>query len=105
MDKNTRKTEITDAIGDVSEAELKIIDPLLNDIVFLEGKLDELKQYPFIDVNKDNPVRQKTTPAGKQYKELLQQYINCLKVIISLIGDQNVSEDSPLRKWLKSKTG
>ena len=105
MDTLQRKNEITAVISEVGETELKILDPLLNDIVFLEEQLEELKQYPFINVNKNNPVQQKTTPAGKQYKELLQQYINCLKVIISFIGEQNVSEDSPLRLWLKNKVG
>jgi len=105
MDSKQRKNEIMAAIGEVGETELKVLEPLIGDMVFLEGQLDELKQYPFINVNKKNPVQQKTTPAGKQYKELLQQYINCLKVIISFIGEQNVSEDSPLRKWLKNKVG
>ena len=105
MDKEQRKNEIAAAIGEVGETELKILDPLIGDMVFLEGQLDELKQYPFININKNNPAQQKATPAGKQYKELLQQYINCLKVIISFIGEQNVSEDSPLRKWLKNKVG
>ena len=105
MDKNKRKQEIVDVLGDVSDAELKIIDPLINDVVFLEEKLDELKEYPFISVNPKNKTQQKTTPAGKQYKELLQQYINCIKVIISLVGEQNDSEESPLRSWLKNRIG
>lgn len=105
MDRKLRTAEILGVIKENNEAELKILEPLVNDIVFLEEKLDDLKQYPFININKNNPVQQKTTPAGKQYKELLQQYINCIKVIIALAGDQNISEDSPLRKWLKSRVG
>lgn len=85
--------------------DIDLLEPLIEDVVFLEDKLKELKKYPFIDVNPNKPTMQRTTPAGKQYKELLQQYINCIKVIISAIGSENIEEDSPLRKWVKGKFG
>ena len=103
MENNKRKNEIMALIGEVSADEAKIIEPLLYDVVFLEDKLEDLKKYPFISVNPKNPAQQKTTPAGKQYKELLQQYINCIKVVTALVGKTDISEESPLRKWLKNR--
>lgn len=75
---------------------------LVPKMLFLEKRLEELEKLPFIKVNPNNPEQQKTTPAAKQYKELLQQYTNCIK-ILSRAGNVDDSEDeSPLRKWVKN---
>lgn len=73
---------------------------LLEEKAFLETRLEELRKLPFIKVNPKNPVQQKTTPAGKQYKELLQQYINLIKALEKL--SENENEISPLREWLNN---
>lgn len=75
---------------------------LLEEKAFLETRLEELRKLPFIKVNPKNPVQQKTTPAGKQYKELLQQYINLIKALEKL--SENENEISPLREWLNNHT-
>lgn len=77
---------------------------LVDEIVFIEEQLVELKKLPFIAVNPKNPMQQKTTPAAKQYKELLQQYNNSLRLLFRLSGDFGESEEeSPLRKWIKGR--
>lgn len=73
---------------------------LLQEKEFLEGQLARLRGLPFLKVDPNNPLRQKTTPAGKQYKELLQQYINVVKALEKLSVDE--SNTSPLREWLNS---
>lgn len=92
-----RKDELLKLAGD---------DPALIELVpkmlFLEKRLEELEKLPFIRVNPNNPEQQKVTPAAKQYKELLQQYTNCIK-ILSRAGNVDDSEDeSPLRKWVRN---
>lgn len=82
-----------------------LLDNLVDEIVFIEDQLIELKKLPFISVNPNNSCQQKTTPAAKQYKELLQQYTNCLKVIAKANGQDMDDEESPLRKWVKKKMG
>lgn len=77
-----------------------ILLQLIEEVLFLEEKLKNLKELPFIQVNPKNKNQQKATVAGKQYKELLQQYINCIKVINAKF-DHEGEEDSPLRKWVK----
>lgn len=77
---------------------------LVDEIVFIEEQLVELRKLPFISVNPNNPMQQKATPASKQYKEFLQQYNNSLKLLLKLSGDIGESEeDSPLRKWIKDR--
>lgn len=76
--------------------------PLVDEIIFLEERLVELKKLPFIKVNPKNPSQQKSTPAQKQYKELLQQYTNLIKVLAKASGTDEGDEESPLRKWFKT---
>lgn len=91
---------------------LKIIDgnedllsQLVDEIIFIEGQLIELKKLPFIKVNPKDCTMQKSTPAAKLYKELLQQYSNCIKVLGRASGMDAEDEESPLRKWVKQRLG
>lgn len=75
--------------------------PLIDEVVFLEGRLEELKKLPFIKVHPKDPTKQKATIAQKQYKELLQQYVNIIRVLIRATETDESDEESPLRKWVK----
>lgn len=86
-----------------SDNEIKAAQ-LIDEIVFLEEQMQELRKLPFIKVDKGNPMKQKATPAQKQYKETLQQYNNSLRLLFKLTGDLgDIEEESPLRKWVKSR--
>ena len=96
-----RREELVSIVPDES---LDLVSNVIDDLVFLEDQLEYLRKLPFIEVNPKNPVKQRATPAAKQYKEFLQQYINCVKVIESIIYrdkrlDGDEAEESPLRKW------
>jgi len=78
--------------------------PLISELLFIEERLTFLRRLPFLKVDTTNPTRQKATPAAKQYKELLQQYNNSLKLLLHISGDDTDAEgESPLRAWLKSR--
>lgn len=91
----SRKEELLKIIGDDNKTLIRLVD----EVVFLEKQLDYLRTLPQINVNPNNPAQQKATPAAKQYKEFLQQYTNCIK-ILAHIGDDNENDVSPLRKWV-----
>lgn len=76
---------------------------LVEEIAFMEENLRELKKHPFIATNPKNPAQQKSTPAAKLYKEILQQYNNSLRILMKMTGDAENQEESPLRKWVKSR--
>ncbi len=78
---------------------------LIDEIVFIEEQLIELKKLPFLNINPKNPMQQKATPAAKQYKELLQQYNNSLRLLLRLSGDLGgePEEESPLRQWANAR--
>ena len=90
----------------IPEESLELVTSVIDDVEFLERRLTELKALPFIEVNPKNPMRQRSTTASKLYKEFLQQYVNCIKMIEYVIykdkrleGDE--VDESPLRKWFK----
>lgn len=99
-----RKQELLDLIKKTGTDNDIKANQLVDEIVFLEDQLTKLRDLPFININPRNPMQQKTTPAAKQYKELLQQYNNSLKLLFRLSGDLGeAEEDSPLRKWANAR--
>lgn len=98
-----RRDELVDIIPEDS---LELVNSVIDDVVFLEERLTELKKLPFIEVNPKNPMKQRSTPASKLYKEFLQQYINCIKMIEYVIYkekrlDGYEETESPLREWFR----
>lgn len=98
----SRKDELLSIFKDVDKTTYTLVINLVEDVVFLEIQLESLRKYPFIKVHPKNPQLQKPTVASKQYKELLQQYNNIVKLLCSLLHKDDESEtESPLRKYMK----
>ena len=96
----TRKEELLQVVGDDP-----VLIPLVDDMVFLENQLDQLRALPMIKVDPTNPARQKATPSAKLYKEFLQQYTNVVKIIARKTGADLTNDESPLRKWMNDHIG
>lgn len=95
----TRRTELTNLIKDN-----KALLPMVDDLIFLECQLEQLRKLPMIKIHPDDPNKQKATPAAKQYKEMLQQYTNLIKVFMRATGTDEEDDESPLRKWMNEHT-
>lgn len=102
MDRKMALTQLCEELGNAAKT---TIEPLIDDIVFIEDQLAVLKKYPFIKVNPKDPTQQKPTPAAKQYKEFLQQYNNCIKILLGVLGKIENAETSPLREYLNRMRG
>jgi hypothetical protein len=98
----SRKDDLIKIFEEVENSK-DIILPLIDDVVFLEGQLDQLRKLPFIKVHPEYPEIQKSTPAAKQYKELLQQYNNCIKILTGIVRKDGHEEESPLRAYLNAR--
>lgn len=77
-----------------------IIDPLIDDVVFLEKRMAELRELPQLRISQKG---QRSTPAAKQYKECLQQYTNVIKVLTGILRKDSGEDESPLRAYLNSR--
>ena len=98
----TRKEQLLQIFENIEEQK-DIILPMIDDVVFLEEQLQYLRTLPFIRVNPQDPSQQKPTAAAKQYKELLQQYNNCVKILTGILRKDAPEEDSPLRAFLVAR--
>lgn len=97
-----RKDELIHIFDQIDDAK-GVILPLIDDVVFLEEHLQELRKLPFIRINPKNPADQKVTAAAKQYKELLQQYNNCIKILTGVLRKDSIEEESPLRAFINAR--
>jgi hypothetical protein len=97
-----RKEELLQIFSEIEDTK-GIIRPMIDDVVFLEDQLKDLRKLPFIRINPDNPAQQKSTAAAKMYKELLQQYNNCVKILTGVLRRDAPEEDSPLREFLNAR--
>ena len=97
----SRKKKLHDIFKDVDEGKRVIIDRLIDEAVYLEERLADLKKYPHIKFHPQNPNLQKITAAGKQYRELLQTYTNIMDKLAKVYGKDEGEEESPLREYFR----
>lgn len=95
-----RKEELVGIFKDVDENTLNLILPLIDEVVFIEEMMRELKKLPFIRVHPKNPSKQETTPAGKQYKEFSQSYMNAIRILCSILNKVDSNAENELLKKL-----
>lgn len=99
---NNRKVEILTKLRNVSQTGF-ILEPLVDEIIFLEERLFELKKLPFINVDTKNTKKQKKTAAFQQYIALLQQYNNCVKTLCGNLTGVQEKEGSALREYFEMR--
>lgn len=97
-----RKKQLIDIVGKENS---NLFTTLIDQIIYLENKISEVEKLPFYKVNPKNPLQQKMLPAFKLYKELLQQYTNCIRTIARASGVNEHDEESPLRIWVQNRMG
>lgn len=95
-----RTNELKELCTELDDSAKIITAQLIDELVFLEERLQKLRELPFIAYNPKNPMQQIPTAASKQYKEFLQQYNNCIKIFLSVLGKDTGGETSPLREYL-----
>lgn len=100
MKEPERLAELKDIFKDIDGNMFKVIAPLLPEVVFIEKRLVELRALPHLRVDTSNPARQEVTAAGKQYKELLQQYANYIKILQTTLYRGGGEGDDALMKLL-----
>lgn len=96
-----RREILDDIFSGVEAKEKKLIDPLLDEVVFLENQMNELKKVPFIRINSKNSNLQRKTEAAKLYKECSQSYMNAIRILCSILHKVDSSAENELMKKLE----
>jgi len=102
MSAKKREKELRDCFAHLDEHQLAIIEPTIKQVVFLEEQLRALKAVPHIKVHPTKPSIQKITPAGRLYKDSYNAYIAGVKFLLSVLKNNDIEEESPLRKWVEN---
>lgn len=91
----TRLEQLQEIFSGIDDDKKQVIEPLLYDVAFMEERLVALKELPHIRVDPKNPLRQEATPAFKQWKDMQQQYLNALKVLMTALYrvESNAAEE------------
>ena len=95
-----RKEELMKCLG--AKADEKLVGPMIDEVIFIENQLNELKKLPFIQVHPKDPQKQKATPAARLNTQLSAQYNSAMRTLVSLSGGDAAAEDSPLREWARN---
>lgn len=98
-----RSAELHEIFKGIDENKQKIVKPLIDEAIYLEQQMAELKKHPFIKTHPQNPNLQKVTAAGKQYREFLQTYTNIIDKLCRIYGKEGIEEDSPMQVYFKKK--
>ncbi|MCQ2978222.1 MAG: hypothetical protein MJ245_00290 [Clostridia bacterium] len=98
----SRAEELKEIFKDVDESQRKLIQPLIDEVIFLEVQMQNLKKLPFISTNPKNPNQQRKTEAAKLYKECSQSYMNAIRILCSLLHKGDGGEEDPVAKFMES---
>lgn len=81
----TRRQKLGEIFDAIETDQRELIDPLLDEVVFLEDRMKELRRLPFVRVKSDDPSMQKSTPAAREYKHCMQSYMNAIRILSSAL--------------------
>lgn len=96
----TRSEELRKIFKDFDETKFKVVEPLIDEAVYLEEQMRFLKKFPLIKSREyKGEIQTKVTAAGKQYREYLQTYTNIIDKLCRMLGKVEGEDDSPLRDF------
>lgn len=98
MDFDERRKQLDEVFSGLEAREKILLDPLLDEVVYLESEMKEKRKLPFIRVHPKNKEKQQSTVAARQYKELSQSYMNAIRILISAL---HKTEDEAQNELLK----
>lgn len=100
MTAKNRRDEFAEIFAGVNEQERRLVDRLIDEVVFLEARMDEVRGLPFVSVNPKNKSQQRTTAAAKVYKECTQSYMNAIRILAGILRKEDTSAEDTLMKLL-----
>ena len=96
----SRSEELRRIFKDFDETKFTVVEPLIDEAVYLEEQMRFLKKFPLIKSREyKGEIQTKVTAAGKQYREYLQTYTNIIDKLCRMLGKVEGDEDSPLREF------
>lgn len=96
-----RKQELLSIFADIDAGQLRLIERLIDETVFLEQRMTELRRLPMIEVHPRHPELQRSTAAARQYKECAAQYMNAVRILCRVLARTEPTAADELMKQLE----
>ena len=98
---NTEREELMKVFEGMDDGKRAIATRLVDELMFIESKLAEVRELPFLEVSGDG--RQRQSPAAKLYKDFVSQQSNIARILLGMTkGQGDAEEESPLRAYLRN---
>ena len=97
----SRRKELDNIFKDVDKDEKQLIKKLLDDVVYLEEQMTELKKTSLIIYHPKDKTKYKISPTAKLYKECSQSYMNAIRILVNILRKTESSAQDELLKKLK----
>lgn len=95
-----REELLRNIFKDVSKQEQDLINPLIEEVIYLEEQMKYLRTLPHIKIHPQNKEIQKKTEAAKLYKEYMQSYMNAIRIMVGVLHKNDTQEQNELLKRL-----
>lgn len=92
----TRRDKLEKIFENVDENQRALVAPLIDEVIFLENRMMELRNEPFIRYHPKDRSMQKTTAAAKQYKECSASYMNAIRILSGILRNAEGDADDDL---------
>ena len=107
MDANVRRDELVTIFEGVEENRRKLVVPLIDELVYQETELLRLRRIPketgHVQTNPHNTAMQRTFPAAKAYKELMQTYNNTIKTLNMVLGRNAIEPEDGFDEFMNEE--
>lgn len=97
--------KLRELLANADEGTRELVDPMIDELIFMESQLADLRKLPFVKVHPKNPSVQQQTEAAKLYKALIQAYNNTVKTLAVVYNRSAGTEEHPFAAWLKEQRG
>lgn len=95
----SRTDELNEIFRNVDGDEKTLVVRLINEVVYYEEQMTELKKLPFISIHPRYPEKQKITAAAKLYKEISTSYMNAIRILLNILRKvESQAQDDLLRR-------
>lgn len=95
------RDDLMSILDNVEGGRRAVAEQLVNELLFLDRKLAEVRELPFMEVSGDG--RQRMSPAAKLYKDFVSQQSNIARILLGLTrGKDDAEDESPLRAYLRN---
>lgn len=96
-----KKQRYLDILRNVDAGELALVDGIIDEVVFCEIEMEQLRNLPFVVTKPGDPSRQKSTPAARLYKQYQAAYSNNIRILLNVLRKVESDAADDLSKMLE----